>query len=258
MKLALFSPYGFVHTEGGLLYLIANYLIKNGADVAQLRCDGAFSMCGRDTRTSGGRNVMSCSRCVGEQRALAQWASVRSKEVSSFLVADDVLQSSKWLSVVKGADLLRAEFRGVNLWSVCADEFTARYPESSLTELGSREEECLRQLYQGYVHTTVAAERFIAGAAPSLHFVAGRLDPMSRAYITQAQAGGADVAIFFYDSNEEVIVVESAQTGARYGTTLVLNGIASMRSDPRAWAPEVTAVVHEILTFLGLAPDRVR
>lgn len=258
MKLALFSPYGFVHSEGGLLYLVANYLIKSGADVAQLRCDGAFAVCGRDTKISGCRNVMTCARCAGEQRALAQWASARSKEVSSFLVADDVLQSSKWLSVVKSADLLRAEFRGVNLWSVCADEFTARYPESSLTELSAGEEESLRQLYLGYVHTTVAAERFMAGTSPTLHFVAGKLDPMSRAYITQAQAGGGDVAVFFYDTTEEAIVVESVQTGARYGTKLVLNGITSMRSDPRTWAPEVTAIVHEILTFLGLAPDRVR
>jgi hypothetical protein len=257
MKLALFSPYGLTHSEAGLLYLVANYLLKSGADVTQLRCDGAFAVCGRDVKVGEGRNVMSCARCIGEQRALAHWASCKSKEISSFLVADDVLQSAKWLSWVSTADLLRAEFRGVNLWNVCAEEFTSRYPESSITELSMREEECLRQLYIAYVHATVASERFIAGTAPSLHFVAGRLDPVSRAYLTQAQAGNGDVAIFFYDSMEEAIIVESVRTGARYATKLLLNGITSMRNDPRTWAPEVTAIVHEILTFLGFAPERV-
>jgi hypothetical protein len=30
-----------------------------------------------------------------------------------------------------------------------------------------------------------------------------------------------------------------------------------MRSDFRTWAPEVTAMVHEMLSFLGYAPDRL-
>lgn len=257
MKLALFSPYGLVHSEGGVLYLIANYLLKNGADVVQLRCDGAFSACGRDSRVAGGRNVMSCARCIGEQRALAQWASSKSREISSFLVSDDVLQSAKWLSSVRTADLVRAEFRGMNLWSACADEFTARYPESVIAELAPREEEVLRQLFIGYIHATVASERFISGVVPDLHFVAGSVDPLSRAYMKQAHASGGDIAMFFYDPAEEAIVVEAARTGARYATKLLLNGITSMRNDPRTWAPEVTAVVHEILTFLGFAPDRV-
>lgn len=257
MKLALFSPYGLVHSEAGVLYLIANYLLKSGADVVQLRCDGAFSVCGRDSKVAGGRNVMSCARCIGEQRALAQWASSKSREMSSFLVSDDVLQSSKWLSSVRTADLVRAEFRGVNLWGVCGDEFNARYPESVVAELAPREEEFLRQLFLGYVHATVACERFIAGVTPDLHFVAGSADPLARAYTKQAYASGGDVAMFFYDTTEEAIIVESARTGARYATKLLLNGITSMRNDPRTWAPEVTAIVHEILTFLGFAPDRV-
>lgn len=40
MKLAIFSPYGSFHRESGLMYLVANYLDKQGGDVAQLRCDG--------------------------------------------------------------------------------------------------------------------------------------------------------------------------------------------------------------------------
>lgn len=257
MKLALFSPYGLSHSEAGLLYLVGNYLLKRGADVVQLRCDGAFGICGRDTKVPGGRNVMTCARCIGEQKSLASWISCKTKEVSSYLVSDDVVQSAKWLSSVKSCDLSRAEFRGVNLWSVCAGEFALRYPETSVSELSVAEEASLRQLYTTYVHAVVAAERFITAASPTLHLVAGKQDPLARAYVSQAHASGVEVGVFFCDTVEEGVVVESHQTGERYVSPLVLHGITSMRSDPRTWAPEVTATVHEILTLLGCAPDRI-
>jgi hypothetical protein len=257
MKLALFSPYGLSHAEAGLLYLVGNYLLKQGADVVQLRCDGAFSTCGRDTKVSGGRNVMTCARCIGEQRSLASWISCKTKEISSYLVSDDVVQSAKWLSSVKSSDLSRAEFRGVKLWGACGEEFALRYPESAVSELSISEEVCLRQLYTTYVHAVVAAERFVTATSPTLHLVAGKQDPLARAYVSQAQASGGEVGSFFFDTAEGGVVVESHQTGGRYVTALVLQGVTSMRSDPRTWAPEVTATVHEIVTLLGCAPDRI-
>jgi hypothetical protein len=257
MKLALFSPYGLNHVESGLLYLVANYLTKAGADVVQLRCDGALPACGRDHTTGGVRNVLSCSSCISEQRALAQWSSSKSREISSFIVADDVMQTSKWISSVNTTDLSRAEFRGLNLWSVCQEDFSQRHPNSSITALSGREEEDLRALYVSFVHGLVASERFITMMTPTISFVAGGNDPLSRAYIHQAQAAAGSIALFSYDPSEEAVVVQSTESNLKYMTKLILSGVTAMRNDPRAWAPEVSALVHEILTYLGYAPDRL-
>ena len=54
-----------------------------------------------------------------------------------------------------------------------------------------------------------------------------------------------------------MVVVESPFEQTQYSTPLVLERITSMRSDPRTWGPEVTAMAHELLTFLGCAPDKV-
>jgi len=257
MKLALFSPYGLTYNESGLLYLVANYLLKAGADVVQLRCDGALSACGRDRTIEGDRNALSCSRCVAEQRALAQWATSKSRDLSSFLVADDVMQSSKWIASVHTADLARAEFRGVNLWDVCEQEFARRFPNSSLSTLSAKEEQELRALYVSVVYAIVGSERFISMVTPTIHFIAGGDDALARAYINNARAQGGDIVLFSYDPSEEAVVVQSSETNLKYMTKLLLNGITSMRSDPRTWAPEVTALVHEILTYLRYAPERV-
>lgn len=280
MKVALFSPYGVTHTESGVLYLVANYLLKSGAEVVQLRCDGAVPACGRDPLGAGGRPLGSCARCMAEQRALSQWCGAKTRDLSSLIVPDDVMQSAKWIAAVPGEDLGRAEFRGVNLWQVCEREIQRRLPNSTPTRLSAgegtrtgegrvvesqRAESLVRDLFTTFVHAAVAAERFITAYSPEISLVAGGDDVVTQAYVSQLRAletdgAAGEVAVFSYDQSSESVVIEARGgdgTEARYSTTLLLGGITAMRSDPRTWAPEVTAVVYEILTFLGFAPDRV-
>ena len=257
MKLAIFTPFGFLHRESGLLYLVANYLRKNGAEVQQLRCDGALSVCGRDKRVAGGRSAFSCARCTGEQRRLADWAELRASELSSFATSEDKLQSAKWMASVNATDLERAEFRGVRLFEVCSGEFVQQTGCTSASNLSAADEQTLRSLYVAYVQSVVASERFLTQWAPTITFIAASDDSISRAYTSQVTALGIDAATFTYDATEETIFVESLRSGERYASKLILDGITSMRSDPRTWAPEVRAIVHEIMSFLGYAADRV-
>jgi hypothetical protein len=257
MKLALFSPYGSLHHEGGLIYLLANYLVKQGADVTQLRCDGALPACGRDKKHPSGRTPFSCLECVGEQKALASWAGVRARELSSFIAPDDLLTSAQWISSVSGGDLSRIEFRGVRLWHVCEDEFRSRWPVENMERLTAAQERDLRGLYVAYVHATVSSERFIASWKPTLSFLTATSEPLANAYLSQIRRVQSEAAIFSYDAPTESIVVEALSSGERYSTPLLLPNIAEMRADPRTWAPELSAIVHEMLSFLGHGADIV-
>lgn len=257
MKLALFSPYGTMHREGGLMYLVANYLAKQGADVAQLRCDGALPRCGRDKKHPGGRTPFSCLECMGEQRALAVWAGVRSREMSSFITPEDLSTSAAWISSVSGGDLSRIEFRGIRLWDVCEDEFRSRWSVENLESFTPAQEQDLRNMYVSYVHGTVSTERFIASWKPTLSFLTSASDPLAHAYLSQVRRTQSEAAIFSYDAPSESIVVEALSSGERYSTTLVLSNVSEMRSDHRTWAPELSAIVHELLSFLGYSADTV-
>jgi len=257
MKLAIFSPYGSFQRESGLMYLVANYLDKQGGDVAQIRCDGAVPACGRDKKHQSGRTPFACLQCMGEQKALAQWASIKSRDLSSYIVPDDALKSAQWISSISKGDLLRIEFRGVRLWDVCEKEFHARWNIESLEKLSPAQERDLRFLYVAYVHTAVSSERFLTSWKPTLNFVVNSSDPLAQAYLSQVRRHGGDAAIFTYEAAEESITVESIKSGEKYTTTLVIPEATEMRADPRTWAPELTAIVNEMLSFLGHGADLV-
>ena len=257
MKLAIFSPYGSIHREGGLVYLVANYLAKNGADVVQLRCDGALPACGRDRRGDVARTPFQCARCMNEQVALAQWSGAHTRDVSTFLVPDDILKTAEWIQGVPTDALSRVEFRGVNLLEACASEFRMRWEEFNLQALTEAQQFDVRALFVAYVRVAVASERFIEQAKPTITILTSIHDPMAHAYLLQAKLAKLEASVVSFDPEEEAVVVESLASKERYMTKLVLEGITSMRSDPRTWGPEVTAVVHEVLTYLGYAPDRV-
>lgn len=257
MKLALFTPYGSFHRESGLMYLVANYVTKQGGEALQVRCDGALPACGRDRKYQTGRTPFSCLDCMADQRELAEWSGVKWRELSSYIVPDDVVKSSQWISSVDTSALYRIEFRGTRLWEVCESEFSTRWDLASRTKISSEQEADLRRLYVSYVHGVVASERFLKSWKPSLSCVVGGVDPLSHAYLSQAQKASSEAAVFTYQAAEESIVVELVSRGSRYSTTLILPQVTEMRSDPRTWAPELTAIVNEILSFLGHGADIV-
>lgn len=257
MKVAVFAPYGSLHREGGLLFLVANYLSRNGASVAQLRCDGGVPACGRDRGAGAVRSPFQCARCLNDQGALAAWGGLSVRELSEEIVPDDVVTAARWINGVERDALERVEFRGVNLWSACRSELVMRWEEIVPTSLTEAQELDIRALFISYVRTAVASERFLSRCEPTLVLASSIHDPLAHAFVLQATLAKLDTVVGWYDPNTETVGIESVATRERYATSLILEGLASMRSDPRTWGPEITAMVHEALTFLGCAPDRV-
>jgi hypothetical protein len=194
---------------------------------------------------------------MNEQRSLAQWAGGSTRDISTFVMPEDVLQTFEWIHGVPTESLARVEFRGVNLWGACISEMQMRWEDFDPSALTEAQQADIRALFVSYVRVAVASERFIEQWKPTTVLISSIHDPMAHALLVQARLAKIEVAVFSFDSEEEAVVVESLTTQERYTTKLVLEGVASMRSDPRTWGPEVTAVVHEVLTYLGYAPDRV-
>jgi hypothetical protein len=257
MKLAVFSPYGALHREAGLLYAVTNYLAKNGAEVCQLRCDGAVAACGRDRRGGSVRSPFQCARCMNEQQALIGWARGHGRDVANLLAPEDVIKTTEWIQGVPVDALERVEFRGVNLWSVCAEELKVRWDGADVEANQQARVADIRELFASYVRIALASERFIDQWKPSFTMISSIHDPLGHAYLLQAKLAKVETAVWSFDPEGECVVVESLSNPKRYETRLVLEGVVSMRNDPRTWGPEVNAVLHEVLTYLGYAPDRV-
>lgn len=257
MKVSVFSPYGVVVRESGLVSLLSNYISKRGAEVAQFQCDGGLPVCGRDKHGGMVRTPYQCAQCMGEQGELVVWSGVTGRKLSKHIVPEDVRTTFEWLLNVSADQLSRLEFRGVNLIGVCTAEMSERWQYFDVDSLSEPQERDLRALFHAYVRTAVATERFYQNWKPQLAIVTSIQDPIVHAHATQLQRSGVDVAVCRYDGSNDVVVVESPFEQTQYSTPLVLERITSMRSDPRTWGPEVTAMAHELLTFLGCAPDKV-
>jgi len=257
MKVAVYSPYGALHKESGLIFLVANYLASNGADVAQFRCDGAVPACGRDRGAGAVRTPFQCARCLNEQAALGTWAGLSVKNLSREVVSEDVKTAAEWIQQVSSDALERVEFRGVNLWKACRSELVMRWEQLDPSALSEAQQADIRALFISYVRTAVASERFLNRFNPDLVLVSSVHDLLVHAFVLQAKQANRDIAVGWYNPESETVGLESLETLESYSTSLIVEGLATMRSDPRTWGPEITAVVHEVLTFLGCAPDRV-
>jgi hypothetical protein len=256
MKVAIFAPYGEQPKETGLLYLVANYLVKSGAGIHQMLCDGAVPICGRSRITGEVAGPFQCARCIGEQGRLVSWAGLSCRGISREIIPDDVRTAMQWITNVPVQDLGRVEFRGVNLWSACKAELSARFEGKDLEALSESDEVDVRAMFIAYTRVAVASERFIKQIKPDLALVSSIRDPLCHAFVLQANQAKLDTAVFSYDSRSAVVSIESLATRKSYTTSLVLDKVASMRGEPRTWGAEITSVVHEALTFLGYAPDR--
>ena len=256
MKVALFVPYGNFRPEAGLIYLVANYLSKNGAEVTQLRCNGAFSKCARDEKENWSRSNSACLKCTGEQLRMSKWAGVRSVELSTFLHSDDVSQTFKWIHSLNAENLLRAEFRGMNVFALCKETFKARFGSEVPNLNDPAQDQFLRDLSVSAVHACAANQRFISWHQPQLILSSGGGDYMTQSLMTVIAQSEIDYGHFDFDKIQAATLVGAKGKGGTYLTKLVIEGVESLRSDPRSWAPEITSVVHEILSFLGYGPDK--
>lgn len=257
MKTAFFVPHGAIQREVGLAYLLANYMTKIGADVVQVRCDGASTVCGRDAAIGWRRGISTCLKCEEEQRRLGEWAGLKSKSIGGFLRPDEILQSAQWIGGLATEELLRAEFRGANLFSMVEGTFKARFGRALPNFSEEIEEQFSRELLVSAVRSAAAVDAFLVSFAPELVVVSGMGDLLEKACLSRLESRKLPVAILRFDPAENVIVISSSQREEAYVTRLLFEGVTRMRTDPRTWPPEISALVHEIMTFLQYSPDRV-
>jgi hypothetical protein len=194
---------------------------------------------------------------MNDQGALAAWAGVSVRDLSREIEPEDVRTAAQLIQAVSSDALERVEFRGVNLWSACRSELAMRWSELDSMKLSDEQELDVRALFAAYVRTAVASERFLKRSEPILVLVPSIHDPLSHAFVLQAKLAKLDTAVGWYSPEIETVGLELVQTREKFGTSLIIDGLVSMRSDPRTWGPEITAMVHEALTFLGCAPDRL-
>ena len=258
MGLVVCSPYGLMREESGVLGLLANYLSKSSWPVSLLRCNGAFSICDRDGESGWRREPESCFACMQEQSCLAGWAAVPVHELSSFLLAEDVLESKRWvLELTSDEHLLAARFHDHPVFDLCRGSFHYRFGLDHPDLRNKNQEQALRRLMMSAVRAILACERFNRQAAPELALVSGGGDYISAVYSACARRQGSRVAQFVWDLAARTVRVIHPVSNREYACPLVFEDVTSMRADSRTWPFELIQILDELLVFLDVTSSQL-
>ena len=262
MKIAIHAPYGALSEETGVIVLLARHLQRAvgeraGAEVVQLRCSGAFSLCDRDAEGQWKRGIDTCFRCMHEQRELAAWGDFRLADLTSFLSASQVIETRKWISYATTEELLASSFDSVVPSALISGSFKNRFGVDVPNVSNRNHEQVARRYMLAALRTSLAARRFVQRERPDVALVAAADDFISRSTAAEFAKGGVSTAVFTWDIAARVIKIQHPTNGAVFSCALVLEGIASMRSDARTWPAELASMLDEIVAFLEIPSPQI-
>lgn len=252
MRVLVFSPYGSMTPESGVIYLVVNYLSRMFPEIYQLRCNGVCSLCDRDGEHNWQRDISSCLMCVRDQQELSDWSEIKMLELSRFIKPDQVIRSRRWVNGLPTESLTKAEYDGERVFDWCVSSFSARFgtPMPDLRNLNH--EGVARRLMLSALRVRQACERLHQEVQPNLVFVAGGEDALSAALSAGCKKQGIGVVRFVWRISERLVQIHHPDRDDMLACEFFLDDVSAMRKDPETWSPELIKVLHEVLEFLGI------
>jgi len=256
MKIAVFTPFGSLSRESGIIYLLANYLQRIYPETLQLRCNGVFSICDRDGERSWKRSADSCLSCACDQEKLAAWSGIRSTCLSRYLAPREVDETRRWVLAGEDEKLQVLRFRENALYPFCLASFKSRF---------GVEPDCrnknhlhfLRRLMLSSARFMVACERFNKKFLPDLSLVPGGDDYLSALFVQKTKSQGGSPAVFRWDLHSRTITITNPRTSDLYSCDLFLENVTTLRPDAETWPRELLKMISDIVIFLGMSDTQL-
>ncbi|NMC63576.1 MAG: hypothetical protein GYA55_10475 [SAR324 cluster bacterium] len=252
MSIILFAPFSSSSAEAGLMYLVGNYLRYLRQDVFQLRCNGIFPVCERDSEHEWKRNIRSCPACIAEQRMLARWGSLESKDLSSFLQPDEIQDTWRTILNVPKEELMEFRYRGVPLFELARGSFRDYFGVDHPVLKSEEQIKDLRQLLLSTWRMAIAVRRLNNRMTPRTALVTGGQDYMSRTYVAHSVGQGIDVVVFQWSASDRAVNLINLRDNRCYSCEFIIEDLRMMRNNPESWSDEPLEQIHSILDFIGI------
>lgn len=238
MTVGIFAPYGTFSQESGLLVLLSRYLHAfGGKKVESLICNGAFSVCDRDEEWNWSRKVNSCAECIFEQRSLATWAGIKTKDLTQFLKPDDIRETESLKEHLEITDNIRGSF---------ARRFSSFDPNHvSHVQLAKR-------LLVSSARMKEAISAYLSSNTFECICLSGAGDYLTQTAREVATEMNIPCATFMWSLEERGIRIYHPKKKAYLSCALVIPDARALRTDLNSWSPEVIGILKEITEFLDL------
>ena len=252
MSIILFAPFSSSSAESGLMYLLGNYMRHLRNDVFQLRCNGAFPVCERDAENGWKRNIRSCPACVAEQRSAAKWGSIESKDLSTFLQAEEVQETWRALQALSAHELTQFKYRGVPLFELARGSFRDYFGVDVPDPADGEHESELRRLLLATWRMSIGVRRFNNRMSPKAALVTGGQDYMTRTFVAHSVGQGIDVIVFQWSASDRAVNLINLRDNSSFACEFIVDDLKSMRNNPDSWSDGPINELHGILDFIGM------
>jgi len=254
MKLVLFTPFSAPERE--VIYLLADYLRYVDPKIAQLTCNGAFSLC--DLKKN--RDTITCFACIAQQENFANWANIQTERLSSYLTPQDIEETKRWGVCLKDSELTNVVFNHLCLYPLCCDTFKERFNILEPNLENQNHVRYLRRLLVSGARMVVACDKFFREKLPEYIFLVNNNNYLTK--IIQERASlFASLPVLFKWTTEETennevsnsfLEIKSPRLSEPYRCELMVDDVTNMRNNPAIWYAELISQVSGILSNLGL------
>ncbi len=247
MSVAILTPYASLNPESGLLHLLARRLLSRGDRIEQVRCNGIFSTCDRDSLSGWRRTVGSCAGCIADQRSLAAWAGIPATELSIFLAPNDIERIEHLVATLKIQELWALEFDGVNLENTLQSSFAERFPGVRFDPSNRQHEQAVARLARSALRCAVAVSKYFINKRPAVLMTAAGDGFLEQISSHQALKAGVACAVLQSDPARRCTTMRWLGDSQLHEIPLMIASLSGMRSDPATWSPELMGIIDRCL-----------
>lgn len=254
MRILLNLPFGGLTKEAGILHLLASHISDGSTQVSQVRCNGMFALCDRDSESGWTRRLHACSNCAADQKGFAAWAGIESLDLSPFISSAEIVDTKRLIAAMSETALLKAEFSGLNLSEIALGSFKSRFGHSTAPDMKNKQHEIfMRKLVLSAMRACMAVKRLHVKHQPDLVLASGGEDFISRSWVMQSKASRCPVAVFKTDLASRCVKISHSEQREPFICDLLLQGVEGFRPDKSTWPREIVGLLEDIRRYLGVS-----
>jgi hypothetical protein len=237
--------------ENGLINLVARYLQPSN-QINLVRCNGIMGVCHRDEEANWHRNFDSCFNCMSQRVQVANWTGSQLQDLSSYLTAEDVDSSRKWVNSLSQEELITAHFDGCTPWDWVNQFFKARFSQSIPTPSNRQHDYFVRKLYLSIVRIRIAARRYLFANKPEKIILPVGNDLINQALSEVAIDFGIGLYTVKWRNDLRLNEIEDYHASKSIQSEVVVGSVFEIRSEPETWPLDLLNKLEEIVDFMGL------
>lgn len=262
MKIVVFSPHGVFSPAHATTYMMLRYLHSLCAEVTQLHCNGAFSICERDLEKGSQRTLEHCLRCSAEQRQFADFSGAQARKITDFLTGEDLQRSRQWVLERDAEELWNEEWFDLSIAELIESTFLRFTGEPQPRFKSQKHAGIIRQLALTAIRMSLAAGKCVNQLRPDWLWVPSGEEMLSKSLLASASLranGMPKMQVVKLQSVMEGQMVLAHRDGDAhpYRVQNIIDSLDDVRADIDSWPKEVISEFDEFFRYLGISDSQL-